>query len=140
MIKIGTTIERDSIEFADDAFLLRPEEAYDLLGTVPITLPSAGVLTPAVEPGGTASPRPPVGIERYDAVNVSADLDWKKWSEFHEAVIQPLVNAGADLKVKVEVIGSSDEGISPNTVDFAIKEGLTQYGIPAKVEPKRKEA
>lgn len=35
----------------------------------------------------------------YRDVDVSADLDWKKWSEFHEAVIQPLVNAGADVKV-----------------------------------------
>ena len=49
------------------------------------------------------------------------------------------VNVSADLKVKVEVTGSSEEGISPNTVDFAIKEGLTQYGIPAKVEPKKRE-
>ena len=55
-------------------------------------------------------------------------------------MIQPLVNAGADLKVKVDVTGSSEEGISTNTVDFAIKEGLTQYGIPAKVEPKKRES
>lgn len=71
-------------------------------------------------------------------MDVSADLDWKKWGEFHEAVIQPLVNAGASLKVKVEVTGSSEEGISPNTVDLVIREGLTQYGILAKVEPKKK--
>lgn len=81
----------------------------------------------------------PTGPEVYATVDVSVEnLDWKKWSEFHEAVIQPLVNAGASLKVKVEVEGSSEDGISPNTVDLAIKEGLTQYGIPAKVEPKRK--
>lgn len=55
-------------------------------------------------------------------------------------MIQPLVNAGADLKVKVDVTGSSEEGISTNTVDFTIKEGLTQYGIPAKVEPKKRES
>lgn len=54
-------------------------------------------------------------------------------------MIRPLVNAGANLKVKVEVVGSSDEGISPNTVDLAIKEGLTQYSIPAKVDTKNKD-
>ena len=135
---IGRTVERDAVEFADDAFLLRPEEAYRLLGTAPTP---AGVTppTPTVETG-TKPAQSSLRIERYSAVNVSADLDWKKWSEFHEAVIQPLINAGADLKVKVEVTGSSEEGISPNTVDFAIREGLTQYGIPAKVEPKKKES
>ena len=89
---------------------------------------------------GAAPSQPSTRAERYTSVNISAELDWKKWSEFHEAVIQPLVNAGADLKVKVEVTGSSEEGIPPNTVDFAIKEGLTQYGIPAKVEPKKSES
>jgi hypothetical protein len=135
---IGRTVERDAVEFADDAFLVRPEEAYRLLGTAPTpTTPTP----PTPITGIAASPQPPLaGAERYNAVNVSADLDWKKWSEFHEAVIQPLVNAGADVKVKVEVTGSSEEGISPNTVDFAVKEGLTQYGIPAKVEPKKRDS
>lgn len=133
MVRIGTTLERDAIEFADDAFLLKSEEAYKLLGA-PLTVPTV----PVVEGETGKPPQPPIGVAVYREVNVSADLDWKKWSEFHEAVIQPLVNAGADLKVKVEVTGSSEEGISPNTVDFAIKEGLTQYGIPAKVEPKKK--
>jgi hypothetical protein len=139
MIKIGTALEGDAIEFADDAFLLRSEEAYKLLGGASTTPPT--VIVPTTTPGtdGVTPPQPPIGIGRYSEVSVSAELDWKKWSEFHEAVIQPLVNAGADLKVKVEVMGSSDDGISPNTIDFAIKEGLTQYGIPAKVEPKKKE-
>jgi hypothetical protein len=135
---IGRTIERDAVEFADDAFLLRSEEAYKLLGTTPRTPPK--ITPPTGGTGTTPPPQPPEGIESYAVVNVLADLDWKKWSEFHEAVIQPLINAGADIKVKVEVTGSSEEGIPPNTIDFAIKEGLIQYGIPAKVEPKKKEA
>jgi hypothetical protein len=138
---IGRMVERDAVEFADDAFLLRPEEAYRLLGTAPtlagVTAPTAPTSTVEM---GAAQAQPSTRLERYNAVNISADLDWKKWSEFHEAVIQPLVNAGADLKVKVEVTGSSEEGIPTNTVDFAIKEGLTQYGIPAKVEPKKRES
>lgn len=135
---IGRAVERDAVEFADDAFLVRPEEAYRLLGTAPIpTIPTPPTSTTGI---GVAPTQTQARVERYNAVNVTADLDWKKWSEFHEAVIQPLVNAGADLKVKVEVTGSSEEGISPNTVDFAIKEGLTQYGILAKVEPKKRES
>ena len=77
-------------------------------------------------------------LESYDTVNVSTDLDWKKWSKFEEAVIQPLANYGANLKVKVEITGTSEESISPDFVDSTIKERLRQYGIPAKVEQKKK--
>ncbi len=49
------------------------------------------------------------------------------------------VNAGASLKVEVDVSGNSEEGISQNTVDLAIREGLTQYRIPAKVEAKTRD-
>jgi hypothetical protein len=130
MVKIGTALEVEAVEFADDAFLLRSEEAYKLLG-------AASPSPPPLPPPEDSDKPPPPPLESYGEVNVSADLEWKKWSEFHEAVIQPLVNAGATLRVRVEVTGSSEEGIPHNTVDFAIKEGLMQYGITAKVEPKK---
>jgi hypothetical protein len=139
-IRIGTTIDGGAIEFIRDAYLLRPEFAYQLLGTIP-TGPAGGGKPPSGESGGAppAPPTGPRGIEQYSSVSVSSEnLDWKKWAEFYDAVIQPLVNAGADVKVRVEVEGSSSEGISPNTVDMAVKEGLVQYGIMAEVKPKKK--
>jgi len=134
-IKIGAILDKDTIEFLEDAYLLRPKFAYELLGTLP-KVEDKGMEKPP-RAGEPSRPIPP-GLELYESVAVSADLDWKKWMEFHDAVIQPLVNAGAKLKVRVEVSGASDEGISPNTVDLAIKEGLVQYGITANVEPKKK--
>jgi len=135
-IKIGSTLDQDAIEFLEDAYLLRPKFAYELLGTLPKAEEKReGEET--VRPEEPSRPVPP-GLEVYESVAVSADLDWKKWMEFHDAVVQPLVNAGAKLKVRVEVTGTSDEGISPNTVDLAIRESLVQFGIAANVEPKKK--
>ena len=138
-VRIASTLDRDSIEFVDDLYLLRPEFAYELIGTL------------KEKPGEGAQPRPSKegeekkrgaaagGTSLYESVNVSSeDLDWKKWAEFHDAVIQPLVNSGAELKVRVSVEGSSSSGISANTVDLAVKEGLVQYGINAHVETKKK--
>jgi hypothetical protein len=117
---------------------LRPKYAYELLGTVK---PEGEIEPPATEKltePPVTSPHPPPGLEMYDSVTISALLDWKKWAEFHEAVILPLVKAGAKLNVRVEVEGKSDEDISPNTVNLAVKESLVQYGITANVETKQK--
>ncbi|AFU57455.1 hypothetical protein Ngar_c05120 [Candidatus Nitrososphaera gargensis Ga9.2] len=72
----------------------------------------------------------------YSVVKVAADMDWKKWVEFYDGVIQPLVNAGARIKINIELTGSSETGIPKNTVDLVIKENLSQYGITARIEPK----
>jgi hypothetical protein len=133
-IKIASTLASEAIEFTSEAYLLRPKFAYQLLGTIPS--PPRGKDEGAL--GGPAPQPPPLGLETYSSVTVSADLDWKKWLEFHDAVIQPLINAGARIKVRVEVEGSSEVGISPNTVDLAVKESLVQYGIAADVQAKKK--
>ena len=137
-IKIGVAIDQSMIEFLEDTYLLRTKFAYELLGAIPP--PKKGEPKPiGPEPGGTGEPTTPPkgGPEVYESVSVTSDLDWKKWMEFHDAVLQPLVNAGAIVKIKVEVTGSSEEGISPNTVDLAVRESLAQYGIPADIQTKK---
>ena len=119
-VKIGTALEKDAIEFAENAFLLKAEEAYRIIGALqcPPGQHYDAILRECV-PDTTVPPKVAPEVPRrlmYREVDVSADLDWKKWSEFHDAVIQPLVNAGAELRVKVELVGSSDQGIAPNTV------------------------
>lgn len=90
------------------------------------------------EPGPTRGRGPE--SETYEEVIIAAEqLDWKKWSEFYDAVIQSLITAGAKINVKVEVQGKSEDGIPTNTVELSIKEALTQYGIPRKVEPKKQQ-
>ena len=138
-IKIGVAIDQSMIEFLEDTYLLRPKFAYELLGAIPPPKKGEPKPTgPGPERTGEPTTPPKGGPEAYDSVSVTSDLDWKKWMEFHDAVLQPLINAGASLKIRVEVIGVSEEGISPNTVDLAVKESLTQYGIPANIQTKKK--
>lgn len=85
------------------------------------------------ETGSTTS-----GSELYESITVSVDLDGEKWMKFRDAVIQPLTNAGVKLKVYVEVSGTSDDGILPETVDGAIKRSLAQNDIPANIRTTKK--
>ena len=137
-IKIGQSIDQSIIDFSEETFLLRPKFAYSLIGT---TLPPEKEKEEPSSDGDTTISPPPTqrsGVELYQSVNVTSNLDWKKWAEFYDAVLQPLINAGADLRIKVEVNGNSDEGMSPNILDLAIKESLAQYGIPADIQTKKK--
>lgn len=137
-IKIGSTIDKATIEFLEDTYLLRPKFAYELIGAIPP--PEAGKPEEKIPPTGPSVTAPPPGLQLYESVKISADdLDWKKWMEFYDAVIQPLINAGATPKIRTEITGTSEEGIPPNTVDLAIKESLTQYGITANIETKKKQ-
>jgi hypothetical protein len=85
------------------------------------------------ETGSTSS-----GSELYESITVSVDLDGEKWMKFRDAVIQPLTNAGVKLKVYVEVSGTSDDGILPETVDGTIKRSLARNDIPANIRTTKK--
>lgn len=137
-IKISSRLDQAAIDFLEDTYLLRPKFALELLGRIP--QPGSHPEKPEIP--GTKEPPPPIppGMQPYESVNISSELDWKKWMEFHEAVLRPLINAGAAISIKVQVTGTSEEGISPNTVDIAIKDSLGQYGIPANINTKKKSA
>ena len=142
-VKIGSSIDLSIIDFSDETFLLRPKFAYELLGAIKEPEPpKEKPKEPAKEPTGQEPGSPPHAEKRspelYSSVTISSDLDWKKWMEFHDAVVQPLINAGATIKIKVEITGTSDEGISPNALDIAVRENLTAYGIPASIVAKKK--
>jgi len=82
VIKIGSSLEREAIEFTGEAYLLRPKFARQLLGT--IKGPPEG--EEEGEAGVSTAPPPPPGLETYISVTVSADLDWKKWAKFSQLV------------------------------------------------------
>jgi hypothetical protein len=64
----------------------------------------------------------------------SSGLDWKKWSEFYDSVIKPLIQAGAEVRIQIQVSGESGQGIPSRTVELIIKESLSQNGIDANVD------
>jgi hypothetical protein len=138
-VRIASVLDRDSIEFVEDVFLLKAEFAYELTGTLQPEHEIPGSATEGHRPGGQSTPPAPADSNLFESITVTSDdLDWKKWAEFHDAVIKPLVNSGASLKVRVSVQGDSHDGIPSNTIDLAVKEGLVQYGINARIESKKK--
>jgi hypothetical protein len=132
-VKIGSIISPIEVEFNEETYVLQAKFAHELVGTVRPPVPGG------VEGGGgreNGSTHRPGAQVSYRYVTIAADMDWKKWVEFYDGVIQPLINAGARIKINVELTGSSETGIPKNTVDLVIKENLSQYGIVARVEPK----
>lgn len=133
-VRIGSGISPEEIEFGEETFLLQSRFAHELVGTVqPPTPPISGGSGHAG--GEELKPKPGAQVA-YRVVTISADMDWKKWVEFYDGVIQPLVNAGTRIKINVELTASSETGIPKNTIDLVIKENLSQYGIIARIEPK----
>jgi len=130
-------IPPEAVELTESAWLLDSKLAGVLAEKLSIPM------GPPIEPPGPgpgAGPQPPglgpiqVG-EQYRKVKVESDLDWRKWGEFYDGIIKPLVQAGATLEVHVKVMADSDKGISQNTVDLVIRENIAQYGLSAEVHP-----
>ena len=61
-------------------------------------------------------------------------MPWEQWGDFYNEVIEPLANEGADIRVDVSIIAKGDAAIRENTVEFGIKEALSQRGIDAEVD------
>jgi len=129
--KVGLASE--AIELTDTAWLLRPALAAPLAKVEPVVegeQPEPG----AVEEGppGEVDLIPPSGVCQRVQVK-SQHLDWRKWADFYDSVIKPLVQTGAEIEIVVEVDGSSPQGIPQRTVELVIKENLSQYSIDAEV-------
>ncbi len=54
--------------------------------------------------------------------------------DIYNEVIEPLANEGAEILVNVNLVAKSKGAIRENTVEFVIKESLSQRGINAEVE------
>jgi hypothetical protein len=64
----------------------------------------------------------------------ASSLNWKKWSEFYDSVIKPLIQAGAEVRIQIQVKGESGQGIPARTIELVIKESLSQHAIDADVQ------
>jgi len=80
----------------------------------------------------------PSDSDQCTSVGVSVELDWRKWTKFHDAVILPLTNSGSNPRVHVEVRGDLSKDVSPDKVSSKVKEKLARYKIEAKVETKKR--
>jgi len=126
----------------EGAWLLRPALAERLLRpemTPQVEQPSSGPLwtTPAAPPEREISesltlplPTPPPAV--YRRVTIETPVDWRQWYDFYQAVIKPLVEAGADVRLHLRLETSGE--IDANLVDLSVKESVLQFNPQGKVD------
>jgi hypothetical protein len=61
-------------------------------------------------------------------------VPWEHWGDIYNEVIEPLAKEGAEIVVDVNIVAKAEGAIRENTVEFGIKESLSQRGIDAEVE------
>ena len=146
-IRFKESVSAESCALDDTAWLLRPAMAVELLpkpepvetGAAPTgsttTEPSGGDLPSGEEPPPPSTgPKIVEGERRYDWVHLKAQVPWEQWGDFYNEVIEPLAKEGADIRVDVNIVAKGDAAIRENTVEFGIKESLSQRGIDAEVD------
>jgi hypothetical protein len=153
----GETKEFDTIRFkeptsatdsdpVESAWLLRPALAKELLPEPEVVPVGGGETPPSIGPDGGELPggeTPPpsctgpkivAGERRLSWVHIKAQVPWEQWGDFYNEVIEPLANEGADIRADVNIVAKGDAAIRENTVEFGIKESLSQRGIDANVD------
>jgi hypothetical protein len=75
--------------------------------------------------GAPPPPTPPPLPAVYRRVVIDTPVDWQQWYDFYQAVIKPLVEAGAEVRVQLRLTATGD--IDANLLDLSIKESVTQF-------------
>ncbi len=125
-------------EFAilDGAWLLRPELATTLMGQkVPAAPPSPPLSPPPAghsegRRGVVIPPPPPPAVYRH--VRIDTPLDWRHWYDFYQAVIQPLVEAGMELRIRLSL--DANGYVDANLIDLSVKESVLQFDAAGNVQ------
>ncbi len=80
-------------------------------------------------------PTPPRGgpATTLKTVVIEGGLDWKKWLDFYDGVIMPLVTSGATVRLYVRADGAPNAGIPRNVVEIQIRENVSQRGLAVRV-------
>lgn len=138
-IRFREPVDPEAVMFTERAWLLRPTVVEKLR---PATGAGVGPQSPGTSGGSTGGPPQPPGPERsvlntYPGVVIEGSLDWKKWSDFFDGVLKPLVEAGAEVEVKVEASASSSAGIPKRIVDITVSENVSQRNLGVTVKPKK---
>ncbi len=82
----------------------------------------------------TDKPKIIEGERRLDLVRIRMAVPWEHWMDIYNEVIEPLANEGAEILVNVNIVAKAEGAIRENTVEFGIKESLSQRGIEAEVD------
>ncbi|MFQ5614610.1 MAG: DUF499 domain-containing protein, partial [Anaerolineae bacterium] len=123
----------------DGAWLLRPSLAERLLAPAEEAEPPSPPPEPTTEAEPdeapvvlppSPSPTPPLAV--YRRVIIDTPVDWQRWYDFYRSVIQPLVEAGAQVQLQLHVEATGE--LDANLVDLSVKESVLQFNSRGKVE------
>ncbi len=141
-IHFGEPLPADVFAIVEGAWLLRPALAERLLkkdevGEVqpPPSPPRPGVEErPDEGPVVVPPPSPPLAPPpaTYRRVTIKTPVDWRGWYDFYQAVIKPLVEAGVEVHLHLQLEASGE--IDANLVDLSVKESVLQFNSEGKVE------
>jgi hypothetical protein len=142
-VHFGQPLPASAFAIVEGAWLLRPDLAERWLkkdepeGAQPPPSsppgpsveepPAAG---PVVVPPASRPPAPPPAT--YRRVTIDTPVDWRGWYDFYQAVIKPLVDAGADIRIELHLDASGQ--IDANLVDLSVKESVLQLNAGGRVE------
>jgi hypothetical protein len=112
--------------------LIRPEEP------TPKPKPGAG---DGGKPGGPDGPtpgpkppkppKPPPTSRAYGRVVIDTPVNWQQWYDFYQAVIEPLIEAGAEVYVDLHVEATGE--LDADLIDLSVKESVTQLNPQGEV-------
>jgi hypothetical protein len=80
----------------------------------------------------TPPPPPPPPTHVYQHVTIETGVDWRQWYDFYRAVIQPLAEAGAEVRLRLRLEASGE--VDANLVDLSVKESVLQFNPQGKVD------
>jgi hypothetical protein len=134
-IRFRESLPSGAFDVIEGAWLLRPALAERLLRPAqPEPRPEPEpVPTPQPAPGREPQPRPEPEPQPqvYRRVAIDTPVGWRQWYDFYQAVVKPLAEAGADVRLdlKLEATGELDA----NLVDLSVKESVLQFNSRGKV-------
>jgi len=124
------------IDLSETAWLIRRSQAVDLL---PKEAPPE---VPQIQDKPTLSSHEGLIVKsgtvlKVQSVEIQATPDWRRWQEFYDEVIEPLISeGGAKVEIQVNIKAHSTEGIPKDVIETRIKENLTALRIKNNIEIK----
>ena len=67
----------------------------------------------------------------YRRVSIDTPINWRQWYDFYQAVIQPLVEAGMEMRVHLHLEATGE--VDANLIDLSVKESVLQFDATGTV-------
>ena len=68
----------------------------------------------------------------YQRVVIDTPVDWQQWYDFYQAVIEPLIEAGAEVQAQLHLEASGE--LEADLIGLSVKESVTQFNPRGEVE------